>query len=72
APNIELVAEDGKVLGVKPLPVKTDDVRFFATFAMPREGKHFLRIEGTSQLLEVPVTKDAVQVLHLQMNKRTK
>lgn len=70
APNIELVDADGKVLDKQPLPVKTDDVRKFATFSMPREGKHYLRIEGTIQQLEVPTTKDAVQVLHLQQNKK--
>lgn len=69
APKLELVDETGKVLEARPLPVKTDDVRKFATFSMPRKGKHFLRIEGTEQMLEVPVTAEPVQVLRLRAGK---
>lgn len=63
---VELLNENGSVLGTMPLPIKTDDVRKFATFSMPRAGKHFLRLKGTKGTLEIPSTPDAVQVLRIQ------
>lgn len=63
---LEMLDEEGNVMDTRPLPIKTDDVRKFAVFAMPRAGKHYLRLKGTTAKLEVPSTPNAVQVLRIQ------
>lgn len=64
-PVVELVNEENKVLGSVRLPASTDDMRYLSRLSLPREGRHYLRLQGRSERMHIPATPAPVQILRL-------
>lgn len=65
AQPVQLVAADGTVLETQPLPTTRDDMRKFATFSLPREGRYYLVFPG-NHFFPVQANSAPVQLLRLQ------
>ncbi len=61
---VKLTDAAGNVLEEQPLPTTRDDMRKFATFSLPREGRYYLLFPGDVKF-PVQATKEPVQILHL-------
>lgn len=57
---------EGNEISAAALPTAQDDVRAFARLSLPREGKFFLRIEGSEEQLPLTPTAAPVQILRLE------
>lgn len=64
--TLVLENEQGSVISRSPLPTTRDDMRRSATLNLPRQGSHYLRIQGCDQRIEIAPTSAPVQVLMLQ------
>ncbi len=65
ARHVLLEDEAGQEIARAALPTRTDDMRRFATLLLPREGRFFLRIEGSDKRLPVAANAAAVQLIRL-------
>ncbi len=61
---VKLTDAAGNVLEEQPLPTTRDDMRKFATFSLPREGRHYLLFPGDIRF-PVQATKEPVLILRL-------
>ncbi len=66
-----LLDAEGHILEEKPLPSVRDDVRQFASFALPRSGIHYLKVTGSAKPMEIKPTSSPVQVLRLRLVKKS-
>lgn len=66
APVVELVNEDNKIISSAQLPTTRDDMRYMSRLLLPRTGRHFLRIAGTSIKLSISPTSPPVRILSLK------
>lgn len=60
---VELLDASGKVIAQSVLPTKTDDMRRFASLALPREGNFVLRTPGGS--MPLTATLQPVRIIRL-------
>ncbi len=56
----------GEEIARATLPLKTDDMRRFASLLLPREGDNYLRLDGHAQRQRVSATQAAVQIIRLK------
>lgn len=68
--SLLLEDEQGREVSRSLLPTNRDDVRRFATLVLPRQGRHYLRLEGSEARLEVEATPEPVRVLTLSAASR--
>ncbi len=66
AQHVVLESEAGAELARALLPVRTDDMRRFASLLLPREGEFYLRVEGRDSRVRVKATEAAVQLIRLR------
>lgn len=67
APVVELVDEGNRVISSGRLPTSRDDVRYLTRLSMPRQGAHYLRLQGTDERALLHPTPAPVQILRLQL-----
>lgn len=65
APVVELVNENGNVIDRGQLPTTRDDMRYFTRLTLPREGNHYLRLQGTTERTLLLPTPEPVQIIRL-------
>ncbi len=63
---IILEDEQGSPICQDKLPTTSDDMRRTARLNLPRQGRHFLRIQGSEQRFEIAPTAPPVQLLMLK------
>lgn len=65
---LHLILEDehGTRIDQAPLPTCRDDMRRAAALNLPRQGRHYLRLQGSEQRLEIAPTPAPVQPLLLK------
>lgn len=65
APVVELVNERNDIISSAQLPSARDDMRYFSRLTLPREGNHYLRLQGTSERTLLLPTPEPVQIIRL-------
>lgn len=63
--RVELLNEQAIAIATSQLPTLRDDMRYFTRLALPRQGKYYLRIQGSNRKVPVKATESAVQILRL-------
>ena len=67
APVVEIVDEMDRVISSGRLPTLRDDVRYLTRLNMPREGTHYLRLQGTEERAELAPSPAPVQILRIEL-----
>lgn len=62
APMVELVDENNQVISSGQLPTSRNDMRYFTRLTLPREGKHYLRVQGAAERTLILPTPAPVQI----------
>lgn len=66
APVVELVNESNDIISSGQLPTTRDDMRYFTRLTLPREGNHYLRLQGTTERTLLLPTPEPVQIIRLE------
>lgn len=66
APVVELVNENNEVISSAQLPTTRNDMRYFTRLTLPREGKHYLRLQVTQTRTLLHATPEPVQIIRLE------
>lgn len=67
SPVVEIVDEMNRVVSSGRLPTLRDDMRYLTRLNMPREGTHYLRLEGAEERAELIPSQAPVQILRLEL-----
>lgn len=67
SPVVEIVDEMNRVVSSGRLPTLQDDMRYLTRLNMPREGTHYLRLEGAEERAELIPSQAPVQILRLKL-----
>ena len=62
---VELVNESNDVISCGQLPTSRDDMRYFTRLSMPREGSHYIRLQGANERVRLLPTPSPVQIIRL-------
>lgn len=65
APMVELVDENNQVISSGQLPTSRNDMRYFTRLTLPREGKHYLRVQGAAERALILPTPAPVQIIRI-------
>ena len=65
APMVELVDENNQVFSSGQLPTSRNDMRYFTRLTLPREGKHYLRVQGAAERTLILPTHAPVQIIRI-------
>lgn len=63
---VELVNESNDIISSGQLPTTRDDMRYFTRLTLPREGNHYLRLQGTTERTLLLPTPEPVQIIRLE------
>lgn len=66
APVVELVDENNEVISSAQLPTTRNDMRYFTRLTLPREGNHYLRLQGALERALLQATPEPVQIIRLE------
>ncbi len=66
APVVELVNESNDIISSGQLPTTRDDMRYFTRLTLPREGNHYLRLQGATERTLLLPTPEPVQIIRLE------
>lgn len=64
---VRVETESCTIISEDVLPTEQDDVRRFARLSLPREGRFYLRVEGSSERHPIKATSAPVQILRLSL-----
>ncbi len=67
SPVVEIVDEKNRVVSSGRLPTLRDDMRYLTRLNMPREGTHYLRLEGAEERAQLIPSQAPVQILRLEL-----
>lgn len=67
SPVVEIVDEMNRVVSSGRLPTLRDDMRYLTRLNMPREGTHYIRLEGMEERARLIPSQAPVQILRLEL-----
>ena len=67
SPVVEIVDEENRVVSSGRLPTLRDDMRYLTRLNMPRNGTHYLRLEGAEERAELIPSEAPIQILRLEL-----
>lgn len=67
APTVEIVNESGRVVSAGKLPTSQDDMRYCTRLTVPRQGAHYLRIQGDEERSRIITTPAPVQLFRIRL-----